>query len=61
MKVTNPICIAATGLGLTAVILNSIEASGPISNGKVLKWNVSHSAEVNENINLGYSQDQGYS
>ena len=26
-----------------------------------LRWDVSHSAEVNENINLGYSQDQGYS
>ena len=26
-----------------------------------LKWDVSHSAEVNENISLGYSQDQGYS
>ena len=28
----------------------------------VLWWHGSHSAEVNyENINLGYSQDQGYS
>ena len=26
-----------------------------------LRWHGSHSAEVNENINLGYSQDQGYS
>ena len=26
----------------------------------VLRWDGSHSAEVNENINLGYSQDQGY-
>ena len=26
-----------------------------------LRWDGSHSAEVNENINLGYSQDQGYS
>ena len=26
-----------------------------------LRWDVSHSVEVNENINLGYSQDQGYS
>ena len=26
-----------------------------------LRWDSSHSAEVNENINLGYSQDQGYS
>ena len=26
-----------------------------------LRWDASHSAEVNENINLGYSQDQGYS
>ena len=29
--------IAATRLVLTAVILNSIEASGPISNGRALK------------------------
>ena len=27
----------------------------------VLRWDASHPAEVNENINLGYSQDQGYS
>ena len=27
----------------------------------LLRWDGSHSAEVNENINLGYSQDQGYS
>ena len=26
-----------------------------------LRWDGSHSAEVNENINLGYSHDQGYS
>ena len=26
-----------------------------------LRWDGSHSAEVNENINLSYSQDQGYS
>ena len=26
-----------------------------------LRWHVSHSPEVTENINLGYSQDQGYS
>ena len=26
-----------------------------------LRWHVSHLAEVNETINLGYSQDQGYS
>ena len=26
-----------------------------------LRWHGSHSAEVNENINLGYSHDQGYS
>ena len=26
-----------------------------------LWWDGSHSAEVNENIILGYSQDQGYS
>ena len=29
--------IAATTIALTAVILNSIEASGPISNGRALK------------------------
>ena len=27
----------------------------------LLRWHGSHSAEVNKNINLGYSQDQGYS
>ena len=26
----------------------------------VLRWQSSHLAEVNENIKLGYSQDQGY-
>ena len=26
-----------------------------------LRWHGRHSAEVNENINLGYSHDQGYS
>ena len=26
-----------------------------------LRWRGSLSAEVNENINLGYGQDQGYS
>ena len=26
-----------------------------------LRWDGSQSAEVNKNINLGYSQDQGYS
>ena len=26
-----------------------------------LRWHGSHLAKVNENINLGYSQDQGYS
>ena len=26
-----------------------------------LRWHGSHLAEVNENINRGYSQDQGYS
>ena len=26
-----------------------------------LRWDGSHSAEVNENINLYYSQDQGFS
>ena len=26
-----------------------------------LRWHGRPSAEVNENINLGYSQDQGYS
>ena len=28
---------------------------------KSLRWDVSHSAEVNNNINLGYSQDKGFS
>ena len=26
-----------------------------------LRWHTSHSAELNENVNLGYSQDQDYS
>ena len=26
-----------------------------------LRWQACHSAEVNENINFGYSLDQGYS
>ena len=26
-----------------------------------LRWQACHSAEVNENINLGYSHDQGHS
>ena len=34
-------------------------AEGQVSS--ILRWDGSHSAEVNENINLGYSQDQGYS
>ena len=29
--------------------------------GAALRWHGHHSAEVNENINLGYSHDQGYS
>ena len=29
--------------------------------GSVLRWDSSPSAEVNENINLGYSHDQGHS
>ena len=28
---------------------------------RILRWHGSHSAEVNENINQGYSPDQGYS
>ena len=28
---------------------------------EALRWQGRHSAEVNENINLGYSHDQGYS
>ena len=27
---------------------------------KHLRWHGRHSAEVNKHINLGYSQDQGY-
>ena len=29
--------------------------------GQWIVWDGSHLAEVNKNINLGYSQDQGYS
>ena len=32
-----------------------------LSGNTSLRWHACHSAEVNENINLGYSQDQGYS
>ena len=28
---------------------------------RYLRWHARHSAEANENINMGYSQDQGYS
>ena len=27
---------------------------------RILRWHGRHSAEVNENIKMGYSQDQGY-
>ena len=32
-----------------------------VASKESLRWHGRHSAEVNENINLGYSQDQGYS
>ena len=36
-------------------------ALGKFLEDLVLRWHGRHSAEVNENINLGYSHDQGYS
>ena len=38
-----------------------LQGEGVISMQSLLRWHGRHSAEVNENINLGYSQDQGYS
>ena len=48
------------------VTLQKIECSlvrrfADVKKRDLLRWDGSHSAEVTENINLGYSQDQGYS
>ena len=46
------------GLGILGLRQARVRARARL---RVLRWHSSHSAEVNENINLGYSQDQGYS
>ena len=46
------------GLGILGLRQARVRARARL---RVLRWDGSHSAEVNENINLGYSQDQGYS
>ena len=46
------------GLGLGILGLRQTRVRARL---RVLRWHGRHSAEVNENINLGYSQDQGYS
>ena len=42
-------------------VCQSVCQSSEISTFTGLRWHAGRSAEVNENINLGYSQDQGYS
>ena len=55
---------ASSGL---CIILGYIIYAGPLccilgcNYAGPLRWHGRPSAEVNENINLGYSQDQGYS
>ena len=46
------------GLGILGLRQARVRARARL---RVLRWHGSHSAEVNENINLGYTQDQGYS
>ena len=41
----------------SSVLINQVS----LFQGCPLRWRGSLSAEVNENINLGYGQDQGYS
>ena len=41
--------------------LYPLAAEGPHFSTSTLRWHGRHSVEVNENINLGYSHDQGYS
>ena len=45
------------GLGILGLRQARVRARARLG---VLRWDGSHLAEVNENINLGYSQDQGY-
>ena len=47
------------GLGFESQLDTGIFFLDSIS-AKTLRWHARHSAEVNENKNLGYSQDQGY-
>ena len=46
------------GLGILGLRQTRVRARARL---RVLRWHGRHSAEVNENVNLGYSQDQGYS
>ena len=46
------------GLGILGLRQPRVRARARL---RVLRWLGSLLAEVNENINLGYSQDQGYS
>ena len=46
------------GLGILGLRQTRVRARARL---RVLRWHGRPSAEVNENINLGYSQDQGYS
>ena len=44
------------GLGILGLRQTRVRARARL---RVLRWHGRHLAEVNENINLGYSQDQG--
>ena len=50
--------LGTLGLGILGLRQTRVRARARL---RVLRWHGRHSAEVNENINLGYSQDQGYS
>ena len=42
-------------------VQSSVKSQEGMHTDPALRWHGSHSAEVNENINLGYSHDQRYS
>ena len=42
-------------------LISNVELLEVMNLRPVLRWHGSHSADFNENINLGYSHDQGYS
>ena len=46
------------GLGILGLRQSRVRARATL---RVLGWDGCHSTEVNENIILGYTQDQGYS